>query len=457
MTAKILVVDDIAANVKLLEARLMAEYFDVVTASSGAEALQILDDISIDIVLLDIMMPGMDGFEVCERIKKNPSLMHIPVVMVTALDQPRDRVRGLAVGADDFLTKPVNDIALVTRVRNLVRLKVLTDELRARAATSQQLGLDDTVISTLNDPMEGARILLVDDRSSSRERIASYINKIHVLDVEEDPQSALFRVADADYDLIIVSLGLQDFDGLRLCSQIRSLEQTRSVPLIVIAEQDDQAKILRALDIGVNDHILRPLDKHEMIARIATQIRGRRYTEQLRHSVQQTMEMAITDSLTGLHNRRYLESHLSSLMRKAARLNKPISVLMLDIDHFKAVNDTYGHDAGDVVLKDFSNRIRKSIRGIDLACRMGGEEFIVVMPDTDPALAIVVAERIRKSISDKVIVVPQTGTRIEITVSIGIAARSPGLDQPETIMKAADTALYSAKREGRNRVVAAAA
>lgn len=457
MTAKILVVDDIAANVKLLEARLMAEYFDVVTASSGAEALQILEDISIDIVLLDIMMPGMDGFEVCERIKKNPSLMHIPVVMVTALDQPRDRVRGLAVGADDFLTKPVNDIALVTRVRNLVRLKVLTDELRARAATSQQLGLDDTVISTLNDPMEGARILLVDDRSSSRERIASYINKIHVLDVEEDPQSALFRVADADYDLIIVSLGLQDFDGLRLCSQIRSLEQTRSVPLIVIAEQDDQAKILRALDIGVNDHILRPLDKHEMIARIATQIRGRRYTEQLRNSVQQTMEMAITDSLTGLHNRRYLESHLSSLMRKAVRLNKPISVLMLDIDHFKAVNDTYGHDAGDIVLKDFSNRIRKSIRGIDLACRMGGEEFIVVMPDTDPALAIVVAERIRKAISDKVIVVPQTGTRIKITVSIGIAARAPGLDQPETIMKAADTALYSAKREGRNRVVAAAA
>ena len=132
MSARVLVVDDILANVKLLEAKLTAEYFDVVTALSGQEALDLIEVNHPDIVLLDIMMPGMDGFEVCRRIKANPASMHVPVVMVTALDQPSDRVEGLECGADDFLTKPVDDIALFARVRSLVRLKMMTDELRVR-------------------------------------------------------------------------------------------------------------------------------------------------------------------------------------------------------------------------------------------------------------------------------------------------------------------------------------
>ena len=138
MTARVLVVDDVPANVKLLEARLSAEYFDVMTAHSGAEALAVCERAECDIVLLDVMMPDMDGFEVCRRLKSNPATHHIPVVMVTALDQPSDRVAGLEAGADDFLTKPVSDIALIARVRSLMRLKMMTDELRMRAVTSQR-------------------------------------------------------------------------------------------------------------------------------------------------------------------------------------------------------------------------------------------------------------------------------------------------------------------------------
>src|SRR6187455_2140065 len=141
MTARILVVDDVPANVKLLEARLTAEYFDVTTAMSGAEALSICERAQCDIVLLDVMMPDMDGFEVCRRLKSNPATHHIPVVMVTALDQPSDRLRGLEAGADDFLTKPVSDVALVARVRSLARLKMMTDELRMRAITSKEIGI----------------------------------------------------------------------------------------------------------------------------------------------------------------------------------------------------------------------------------------------------------------------------------------------------------------------------
>ncbi len=142
MTARILVVDDIPANLKLLEARLIAEYFDVLTADDGYKCLDICAKTSVDVILLDIMMPGIDGFEVCERLKANPRTAHIPVVMVTALDQASDRVRGLKAGADDFLTKPVNDLQLMARVKSLVRLKMLNDELRLRAETARSVGLD---------------------------------------------------------------------------------------------------------------------------------------------------------------------------------------------------------------------------------------------------------------------------------------------------------------------------
>src|ERR1700757_2572799 len=252
MTARILVVDDVPANVKLLEARLSAEYFDVVTASSGAEALAICARAECDIVLLDIMMPDMDGFEVCRRLKSDPLTHHIPVVMVTALDSPADRVRGLEAGADDFLTKPVSDIVLLTRVRSLTRLKMMTDELRMRALTSLEIGVQAPERSAVSDTGKGGRVLLVDDRASSYERIAPLLASEHTVDVETNPAEALFHAADGNYDLLIVSLDLHNFDGLRLCSQARSLERTRAVPILAIADADNNARLLRGLEIGVN-------------------------------------------------------------------------------------------------------------------------------------------------------------------------------------------------------------
>src|SRR5262250_3354009 len=164
MTARVLVVDDVPANVKLLEARLSAEYFDVVTAVSGVEALGICERAECDVVLLDVMMPDIDGSEVCRKLKTNPVTHHIPVVIVTALDQPSDRVRGLEAGADDFLTKPVSDVALIARVRSLVRLKMITDELRMRAITSREVGISDPINAALTDTGRGGHVLLVDDR-----------------------------------------------------------------------------------------------------------------------------------------------------------------------------------------------------------------------------------------------------------------------------------------------------
>jgi two-component system cell cycle response regulator len=456
MTARVLVVDDVPANVKLLEARLSAEYFDVITAVSGAEALAICERAECDVVLLDVMMPDMDGFEVCRRLKTNPVTHHIPVVMVTALDQPSDRVKGLESGADDFLTKPVSDVALIARVRSLSRLKMMTDELRMRAVTSRDIGIESPEREAVAEAGRGGRILIVDDRVSSYERIVGMLSVEHSVDVQADPNEALFHAAEGRYDLLIVSLGLENFDGLRLCSQVRSLERTRNVPILAIADADSNTRLVRALEIGVNDYLTRPIDKNELLARVRTQIRKKRYTERLRDNVQMSIEMAITDALTGLYNRRYMETHVGTLVEQAATRGKPLAVLVLDIDYFKSINDNHGHDAGDDVLREFAIRIRKSIRGIDLACRYGGEEFVVLMPETDMAVATMVAERLRRRIASEPFPIQQGVRTIEVTISIGIAALGHD-DNAAAVLKRADQALYRAKRDGRNRVVPDAA
>lgn len=456
MTARVLVVDDIPANVKLLEARLVAEYFDVVTAEDGFKALAICDEEQVDIILLDIMMPGMDGFEVCERLKANPNTAHIPVVMVTALDQPSDRVRGLKAGADDFLTKPVNDLQLIARVKSLVRLKAVSDELRLRAETARQIGIEEMLRSDGLMQTPG-RVLVADGRASSQERIIRALEPVAEVDAVTEPQAALLKAASNPFELVIVNSNFEDYDPLRLCSQFRSLERTRFLPLLLVAEQGADEMVARALDLGVNDYILRPIDPNELVARSLTQIRRKRYNEHLRLNLQHTMELAIVDGLTGLNNRRYLDSHLKILFDRAAVRGRPISICMTDIDRFKLVNDTYGHDVGDEVLREFAARIRSTVRGADLACRYGGEEFVVVMPDTPMELAASVAERLRAIVEDKPFYVRSIDRELSITASLGIATSSGAFGAPDEILKQADKALYEAKHAGRNRVVAAAA
>jgi two-component system cell cycle response regulator len=325
-----------------------------------------------------------------------------------------------------------------------------------RARTSREVGIESPELETVGDKGLGGRILVVDERLEFASRTASFLSEGHEVHIEMDPSVALFSAAEGNYDLLIISLGLARFDGLRLCSQVRSLERTRNVPVLAIADVENDTKLVRGLEIGVNDYLTRPFDKSELNARVCTQIRKKRYSERLRDNVQMSIEMAITDELTGLHNRRYMESHIGALVEQASARGKPLAVAMLDIDFFKSVNDTYGHDAGDDVLREFANRIRKSIRGIDLACRYGGEEFVLLMPETDLAVATAVSERLRRRIASDPFRVQHGARQVEVTISIGIAAFCGG-DNAATLIKRADQALYRAKRDGRNRVVPEAA
>ena len=421
MTARILVVDDILANVRLLEAKLSAEYFEVVTAMNGVDALEAVQRAKPDIVLLDVMMPGIDGIEVCKRLKAEPATQHIPVIMVTALDQLEDRVRGLEAGADDFLTKPVNDVALFCRIKSLVRLKMLSDELRARAESGQTMGL--VVKNKIADDTRPGNILVVDSRVAFIDRVRVALTGKHKVSGVIDAAEVIPSITESatPYELVIVNLDAEQFDGLRLCSQLKSLEQTRQIPILIVVAPDDEQRLMRALDMGVNDYLIRPIDRQELLARVNTQIRRARYAEQLRVSVQTSIEMAVTDALTGLYNRRYMETHLSHLVEHSINRGKPLSALAIDVDFFKAVNDTHGHDAGDKVLQELATRIRENIRNVDMACRVGGEEFIIILPATELHLAQKIAERIRKSIAGKPFNAAVNSGTLNVTVSVGLS------------------------------------
>lgn len=459
MTARVLVVDDLEPNVKLLEAKLRAEYFDVLGAYSGKEAVERAIKDQPDIILLDVMMPGMDGFEACRIIKATAETAHIPIVMVTALDQQADRVAGLKAGADDFLTKPVEDVALFARVRSLTRLKMMTDELRMRYATGKSMGVVAEIDFSNTSSTEKARIFLIDDQEDQAMRVRDLLGEIYELSIESDPEIAITRAKSGDFDLVIVNMSIEKMDPLRLCSSIRSFEETRLTPLLAIVRQGDTRKLVRALDIGVNDYLSRPVDRNELTARIATQVRRKLYIDQLRSSFEASLEMAVTDQLTGLYNRRYLASHLTGMFDRAFWTGRPLALMILDIDHFKPINDTHGHDIGDKVIQEISERIKNSVRGIDLACRYGGEEFLVAMPDTDLQFASVVAERLRQEIANHKVTLNGGRDEIAVTVSIGIASTETGGkdDSAQRLIKRADEALYTAKNGGRNRIIQAKA
>ena len=451
MSARVLVVDDVEANVKVLEAKLSSEYFDVLSAYNGRAALQIADSELPDVILLDVMMPRMDGFEVCRRLKANPRTADVPVVMVTALSDVANRLRGLEVGADDFLTKPVNDIALFARVRSLARLKRMMEEWRLREEICGRFAGRDIAAA---EDAGGAVILIVEEDRFAAAQMAEILHSVgHSVTCAAgcaDAQTLL----DGDTELIILSLSMPSGDPLRLVSRCRANEAFRQLPILLIAEDIDLIRVAKGLvELGANDYLIRPVDRQELLARTGTQIRRKRLQDRLQQNYQRGLSLALTDPLTNLYVRRYGEAHLDELMGRVNQDVASAAVLLFDVDHFKQVNDTHGHDAGDDVLRELAARTIKSVRSVDLAVRWGGEEFLVVMPETDLANAAAVAERLRAAVAKDSFTVRSSGEKLAVTISVGVAAAIPGDDHRDQLLKRADDALYSAKLTGRNRVV----
>ena len=449
MTARVLVVDDSAANRKLLEARLQDEYFEVVGAASGAEAITLAQRWSPDIILLDVLMPVMDGFEACRRLKAQPATAHIPVVMVTSLNDQHERVRGLDAGADDFLVKPVDQATLFARLRALLRVKQVLDAWRLRAETVRDLGFEPP--SAPPEDFEGAKVLLLSDNAAEAAALSAALATDGMeLEQYRDEKLVWARLQDpkAHYDLVLTSLPMPEGDPLRLASRLRAEAETRDLPLMLIADEEQRDLVLRAFELGASDHVLRPINEQELRARVRNQVRRRRYQLRLRAEFDRSLELAVTDALTGLRNRRYVFRHLESLLRAGTACG----VLMIDVDRFKPLNDYYGHAAGDAALREVAARLREHVRASDVVARYGGEEFLVVMSGAGAEETAVIAERLRVAIGERPIDLGQA--KLPVTVSIG-SALSASNSEGETLIAAADSAMYRAKALGRNRVEAA--
>jgi two-component system cell cycle response regulator len=448
MSARILVVDDVDVNVKVLEAKLSSEYYQVLSANDGMAALQVAHQEHPDLILLDVMMPRMDGFETCRRLKADPRTADIPVVMVTALSEPADRLRGLEAGVDDFLTKPVNDTALFARVRSLVRLRRMMEEWRHREEVCGRFNsLFDK--ETPQENTTPGRILLWEENTFASTRIAEILAPLASEIVRPPQPEALVACCDATIDLVILSMPGK-VDALRVVSQLRANEPSRLVPILLIGDPDEMSRLAKGLDLGATDYLVRPLDRNELLARARTQIRRKRLQDQLQENYQKSLALALTDGLTGLYNRRYLSAHLVGLFAGVGESAQGPALLLFDIDWFKRVNDSHGHAAGDAVLKEVANRVLRHVRGFDLVARYGGEEFVVVLPETPLPVALVVAERMRSVIAEKPIEVGEQ--HVPVTISIGVAMTRGAQETPETLLRRADEALYAAKNGGRNCV-----
>lgn len=450
MSARILVVDDLEANRRLLEAKLGADYYEVLTAQRGEEGVQLAKREKPDLILMDVMMPGgIDGYEACRRLKAMPETRHIPVVILTTLDDRDSKLRGLQAGAEEFLPKPIDDVQLMARVKSLLGLKVVIDELRAREASGRRLGV---IGDDIRDPLEQHRltagnVLVVDDNQTQIKSIKAALGVEHRVAVMGADEAA------GPPDLCVVSVTARAFDGFRVIARMRSGEATRRLPILAIVEPDDKKRAVRALELGAHDIIARPIDEEELVARARTLMRRKRYVDALRARLDQGLELAITDQLTGLYNRRFLFGQLNPLVQRAQCGGDVVSAMLIDIDHFKTLNDSFGHDAGDAVLRDFAVRLGTNTRPSDYACRLGGEEFVVIMPRTAGDIACLAAERLRRSVCGSPFHVLGLPQALDVTISIGVACCEGGEDSAEALLKRADEALYEAKRAGRNRVV----
>lgn len=449
MTATVLVVDDLEANVKLLEAKLLAEYYTVITANSGAGALEALTQNKIDIVLLDVMMPDMDGFEACRRIKQDPETSHIPIVMVTALSGIKDRVKGLEVGADEFLTKPINDTALFARVKSLSRMKTVIDELKLRNVVNAELGAS---VMKIKENFSDSKILLLDDdliqAKNIRDNLSELSVQFKVLASPEEVDSLGAFIPD----LVIISCQIEGVDPLRIAATLRLKPNFRHAALMMLTEDDNFSLVIKAMELGINDYFIYPVDKSELKARVKTQLKRKSYQDNLRAELEESVDLSTKDGLTGVFNRRYFDIHIKQMIEKYQESKKQFSMMILDMDHFKQVNDTYGHLAGDAVLKKLASIFKTSFRVTDLIARYGGEEFAVLLNNTDLNICRNIAEEVRSIIEKTEFSIGEQREPIHKTVSIGASEYIQG-DTAESFISRADKALYEAKENGRNKVV----
>ncbi|WP_242106361.1 diguanylate cyclase [Aliiroseovarius subalbicans] len=451
MAGRILIADDVATNRIILKVKLSAARYNVLQARDGAEAQAMARAERPDLIMLGQNIPDGGGAKVCAALKADPAIAAIPIVVVASSDNRAARLNALEAGAEDVLVKPLDEAAFLALVRNLIRTRATHDELDRRDGTARELGFAEPRQSFQRQ----ARLALVgpdpQEAISWRAGLGRMLSeRVHLLSVDE---VLSHMEPDEAPDAFVIAASIETRgDGLRLVSELRSRTATRHAVIIVQARPEDADLVSMALDLGAQSVVTGEFDACEMAVRLRRQVARKMDADALRKSLDKHLSLALQDPLTGVYNRRYAQTYLSRIAAQSAAAELPFALMVLDLDRFKAVNDTHGHMVGDEVLVEVARRLGANVREIDLLARIGGEEFVIAMPETNAAQAARVAERLRRVVGDAPVRSPSKGIDISVTMSIGVAVGGAAGTSVEDLMESADNALYASKSEGRNQV-----
>jgi two-component system cell cycle response regulator len=449
--ARILIVDDEFMNLKLFKAYLSTENYEIVTAECGQEALARASQVPPDVILMDIMMPGMDGFEVTRRLKEDPATDGIPIIMVTALSGEKSRKRGLEAGADEFLTKPVHKAELVARVGSMLRLKRFQEQLRSRQDSENMT--DVPMGSTLSEAEFVPTILIVEDDDRDARLLRSLLDdELYMIRRVNDGEKAIHDALDEPPDLIVLDIMLPGMDGFEVCRRLKSADRTKHTQILLQTSLRELDYRIQGAELGADDYLVKPVDSRELKVRVEALLKKKRYIDKLNHRYESALNRAIRDGLTGLFNHEYFKRFFKFEINRSVRQHHAISLLLIDLDNFKQVNDCLGHPAGDRVLTLVGKAIRESVRDVDFVARYGGEEFVVILPYADDGEVREVAEVIRAGIKKAIETELEDVIDLPISASIGVSKCPDDGTKADNLIRKADEMMYLAKQLGKDQV-----
>lgn len=459
MLGKILIIDQITTNRIALRAKLGASQFMVAQAGTLAETLDELGRAQHDLIICDYDLPDGTAMDLLKQARGFDSRVHPPIIVLSRALPTATRLALLGNGARDVIEKSSDNLLFLARIRSHMRAIHSDAEWVVRDDTTRALGLTE-IPDTLHT-CDAVRI--VGDNRPALKQLAK--------DLSDTMHSAQFSVApvdeflpddpDAAADAFVLYLtSTHVADVMRLLSTLRCHPTLRHAIVIIVQDDAETEIAAYAFDMGANDLVTRDTDVREIALRLRTQLDRKHDRDHVRDNVRNGLEAAICDPLTGLYNRRYAMPHLAKSLDRATVTQTSVAVLIADLDHFKRVNDTHGHAAGDHVLVETATRLRNCLRSVDLVARIGGEEFLIVLPGATLESAHDIAQRICGKIYNDPFVLPMTRQTVLASISIGMTVYDPRtvgaiVPTPQELIERADVALYHAKEKGRNRVLMA--
>jgi two-component system cell cycle response regulator len=451
---KILIADDSPVTLASLSRMLSDDHYHTIQAADGQEALEKAFTELPDLILLDVMMPGIDGFEAARKLKEDFRTKHVPIILVTALDDPENRQAGMEAGAEEYLAKPVRRQELLARVNSMITLKQYREQLSIRNRSQRSLIVKCDEEENAGEVEEKLPVALLVEDNEADARLIRHILEEFPLRLERVSRGkdAVQIAQSAEADLILLDILLPDMSGFEVCQQIKNSSKGRDIPIVVITCLDDLDSKLKCIELRTDDYLVKPIVARELQARVKILLEKKRQLDKLRSHYKAAMDSAVIDWLTSLYNHGYFKKFLDLEIKKSLRQKYPISLIMIDIDNFKTYNDSYSHAVGNIILQELAQVLFKLVRVVDLVARYGGDEFAVVLPYADLQGAYRAAQRIDQAIRTHRFSNITADREPQMTVSMGLAWYPQDAVHVDELIHCADLRLYRAKRKGKNQI-----